>query len=100
MSMKTTEVHIVSETLDKFGNITECRPEEDNFPQGQGFAQYAANVSSMEHSQTKPVNTSTQMSSSDAAAWAYTKCAMLFFAALLITWVINSSLAPKSRALG
>jgi len=27
------------------------------------------------------------LSGSDAAAWAYTKCAMLFFAALIITWV-------------
>lgn len=97
MSMKTTEVHIVSETMDKYGSTIQCHPEEDNFPHGQGFAQYAANVSSVDHMKTKAPNAHTQMSSSDAAAWAYTKCAMLFFAALLITWVINHLHAPKSR---
>ncbi|KAJ5831855.1 hypothetical protein N7474_000166 [Penicillium riverlandense] len=87
MSMKTTEVHIVSETADKFGGTTQCHPEDDNFQQGRGFSQYAANVSSVDHSQNKTANAGSKMSSTDAAAWAYTKCAMLFFAALLITWV-------------
>ncbi|KAJ5620979.1 G-protein coupled receptor [Penicillium lagena] len=100
MSMKTTEVHIVSETMDKLGDSPRSHLGEDDFPQGRGFAQYAANVSSVDHAQTKPVNTSAQMSSSDAAAWAYTKCAMLFFVALLITWVINHSQAPNPRYLG
>ncbi|KAJ5190142.1 uncharacterized protein N7498_009127 [Penicillium cinerascens] len=74
-SLKTTEVHVVSETMDAFQGTDEGRPENDNFSQGRRFAQYETNISSA------------KMSSSDAAAWAYTKCAMLFFAALIITWV-------------
>ena len=81
-SLKTTEVHVVSETMDAFHGADESRPKNDNFSQGRRFAQYETNISSA------------KMSSSDAAAWAYTKCAMLFFAALIITWV-----GPRSSAL-
>jgi hypothetical protein len=31
ISMKTTEVHIISE-MDKFGGTNQCHPEDDNFP--------------------------------------------------------------------
>ena len=90
--MKKVEVRIISETADIFDGAAQDRPEDENFLQGRGFAQYAANISSANHSHAKAshaLKSGAEMSSSDAAAWAYTKCAMLFFAALIITWVTN-----------
>jgi trans-aconitate methyltransferase len=98
MSMKTTDVHIVTETLGQFEGTGPGHGEYGGLSQGRGFAQYAANISSMDHSQAKNINA--KMSSSDAAAWAYTKCAMLFFAALIITWVSIHSETPIPRCFG
>ncbi|KAJ5806244.1 uncharacterized protein N7503_003846 [Penicillium pulvis] len=79
-SMKRVEVQIT----------TEIAGESCEVGQDGKFSQYAAFVSSAEHTNANTSNalkSTPKMSSSDAAAWAYTKCAMLFFAALLITWV-------------
>ncbi|KAJ5089991.1 hypothetical protein N7532_008675 [Penicillium argentinense] len=73
LSVKTTEVHVISETMDKSGEVRQTQPEKEDF--GHNRSRFETNISSA------------KMSSSDAAAWAYTKCAMLFFAALIITWV-------------
>ena len=62
--------------MDKLGGANQNRLDHEDFGRGHSsFTQYETNISSA------------KMSSSDAAAWAYTKCAMLFFAALIITWV-------------
>lgn len=91
-SMKRVEVQIT----------TEIAGESCEVGQDGKFSQYAAFVSSAEHTNANTSNalkSTPKMSSSDAAAWAYTKCAMLFFAALLITWVSNYSLPKSSIAL-
>lgn len=91
-SMKRVEVQIT----------TEIAGESRAVGQDGKFSQYAAFVSSAEHTNANTSNalkSTPKMSSSDAAAWAYTKCAMLFFAALLITWVSNHSIPQSSIAL-
>lgn len=88
-SIKRVEVQIT----------TEIAGESSEVGQDGKFSQYAAFVSSAEHTNANTSNaikSAPKMSSSDAAAWAYTKCAMLFFAALLITWV-SDLLIPESR---
>ena len=66
--------------MDKSGGANQNRLDHEDFGRGHSiFTQYETNISSA------------KMSSSDAAAWAYTKCAMLFFAALIITWVSHFS---------
>lgn len=91
-SMKRVEVQITTEIAGE-----SCAVGQDG-----KFSQYAAFVSSAEHTNANTSNalkSAPKMSSSDAAAWAYTKCAMLFFAALLITWVSNYSIPESSIAL-
>jgi hypothetical protein len=82
-SMKRVEVQVTTEIS---GENYELGARNE---QGQ-FSQYAAFVSSADHTNGKTpdaLKSGPKLSSSDAAAWAYTKCAMLFFGALLITWV-------------
>lgn len=61
-------------------------------PEAEKYPQYAVNIGTA-HDPAKPEynpqTKKTTMSSVDRAAWAYMKCAMLFFFALLITWVCS-----------
>ncbi|KAJ5918149.1 hypothetical protein N7454_010524 [Penicillium verhagenii] len=91
-SMKRVEVQVTTEIARENYDIgdTSSPATHENFPRDGKFSQYAAFVSSADHTAMKTsdaLKSGPKMSSSDAAAWAYTKCAMLFFAALLITWV-------------
>jgi hypothetical protein len=97
-SMKKVEVRISSQPADIFCGAAQDRPEDGSFLQGREFLQYTANISSADHSHATDfhvLNSGAQTSSSDAAAWAYAKCAMLFFAALIITWVIEAADIPE-----
>jgi hypothetical protein len=78
---KTTEVHITT---------SEAPVEDNNRPFDTNIsvkiAPYAVKI---ESSRVRMPNEQGQQAQSiaDRAAWAYLKCAMLFFVALLITWV-------------
>lgn len=80
LASKTTEVHIAtSELPSKLNN----RPFDNNGP--VKIAPYAVEIdSSRVHLQKEQGQAHTI---ANRAAWAYLKCAMLFFVALLITWV-------------
>jgi hypothetical protein len=70
-------------------DVHELEPVGDaNSPTShQGFRQYTVNVSSRHTDRNYNTELANNMPPSDAAARAYTNCALLFFAALLITWV-------------
>lgn len=80
LAFKTTTVHI---TTSKAFSKPNNSPFDSNSP--MNIAPYAAKIeSSRVH---LPKEQRQAQSIADRAAWAYLKCAMLFFIALLITWV-------------
>jgi hypothetical protein len=85
VNSNTTEIQITSEHAPTFSVQPFDAPAIEN------LTQYAVNIAStpaLEHAHPR-YNTHSKpaMSSTDRAAWAYMKIALLFFAALLITWV-------------
>ncbi|OBT47495.1 hypothetical protein VE00_03261 [Pseudogymnoascus sp. WSF 3629] len=80
LASKTTEVHITtSELPSKLNN----RPFDNN-----GLVKIAPYAVEIESSRIHLLKEQGQAHSiANRAAWAYLKCAMLFFVALLITWV-------------
>lgn len=93
ISSKTTEIRITSEAVQgeqKGANQFNDHHHEDSFHASRENPHYAVNIqSSSEPQATRDEGRSQKKlgSSSDRAAWAYVKCALLFFIALLITWV-------------
>ncbi|KFY95953.1 hypothetical protein V498_03031 [Pseudogymnoascus sp. VKM F-4517 (FW-2822)] len=80
LASKTTEVHIkTSELPSKLNN----GPFDNNVP--LEIAPYAVEIGS--NRVHLPKEKGQAYSIANRAAWAYLKCAMLFFLALLITWV-------------
>ncbi|KAI4132696.1 MAG: hypothetical protein LQ347_002491 [Umbilicaria vellea] len=87
---RTTDVQITSQAVLKFPqslhhargmrNLQSSNPPPDS----QEHQPYTINIESPKPSRGSPSSSSYN---TDIAAWAYTKVAMLFFAALLITWV-------------
>lgn len=91
IGVKTMEIHVSSHGMDyELDNVLASKGT-DTTSASQTSAtlsdnrQYTVDISSSNAKQNH--RTAKKLSPSDAAAWAYTKCAMLFFAALLITWV-------------
>lgn len=93
VNSKTTEVHITSESALESGFNTPFDSDHDNFkarPNTEKYPRYAVNIeSSIETAARNHTELPQQRKASpaDRAAWAYLKCALLFFFALLITWV-------------
>ena len=101
-SYKTTEVHITSElaTLPQ-SNMSQTSVRLDPNDQAMsshGYEQYTVTIERgpknsraqiSDISSTRNMNQHQHNAALDAntAAWAYTKCAILFFVSLLITWV-------------
>ena len=104
-SFKTTEIHITSELANIGGTV----PDDSSqlslklTPHGralsaQGYEQYSITIERGQNkmpptptSQGFQINKSNVAMEANAAAWGYTKCALLFFVSLLITWVSLSS---------
>ncbi|KFY91441.1 hypothetical protein V500_04672 [Pseudogymnoascus sp. VKM F-4518 (FW-2643)] len=93
VNSKTTEVHITSESALESGFNTPFDSDQDNFKARSNtdkYPRYAVNIeSSIETAARNDTELPQQRKASpaDRAAWAYLKCALLFFFALLITWV-------------
>lgn len=93
VNSKTTEVHITSESALESGFDTPLDSDRDSFGDRSNIEKYPRYAVNIESSIQTPAVNDTQApqrrtaSPADRAAWAYLKCAMLFFFALLITWV-------------
>lgn len=94
-NIRRSEIHILSEisTCNVVGSRDLPAHEvhvSSAIPESQEYPQNTVSVNSTHSGSLDPVESAKPkefLSGSDAAAWAYTKCAMLFFAALIITWV-------------
>ncbi len=106
-SYKTTEVSITSELAPQ--------PHEDNtnvtgnIPSSRGYDRYTVTIASAPMSpriQMPPAPSGEPFSyrknrpamEANIAAWGYTKCALLFFVSLLITWVSDCHSRGKPNA--
>ncbi|KAI1176147.1 G-protein coupled receptor [Nemania sp. FL0916] len=112
--MKTTEIRVTSETVastSEKGEIAPPRPSESRrASEPQGDAAYSITISSnreapapMPSQPPNPTNPNQLRHVAQAkakrkrnhefstAAWAYSKCAILFFTALLVTWIPSSA---------
>ena len=102
---KTTEVHITTEFALESGFDTPFDSDRDNFKarsNTEKYPRYAVNIESSIETRARndgelPQRRTT--STADRAAWAYLKCAMLFFIALLITWVSSLLQSNSPRPL-
>lgn len=87
---RTTDVQITSQATLKYPQSLHHAHGMRNFrfsnlsPDSQDYQPYTINIESPKPSRRSP---SSGSYNTDIAAWAYTKVAILFFAALLITWV-------------
>lgn len=107
VNSKTTEVHITSESALESGFGTPFDSDQDNFKARSNTEKYPRYAVNIESSIETAARNDTELpqrrkaSPADRAAWAYLKCALLFFFALLITWVSSPPLArfspPSSR---
>lgn len=94
---QTTDVQITSQAALKFPQSLQHAHGMRNFgfsnpsPDSQGNQPYTIKIESPKRSRGCP---SSGSYNTDIAAWAYTKVALLFFAALLITWVSPPSPTP------
>ena len=101
MSYRTTEIQVTSELANIGGTATDESSQRllGLTPHGrvvsnQGYEQYSITI---ERGATQMLPTPRTYSfhtgknsvalEANAAAWGYTKCALLFFVSLLITWV-------------
>ncbi|MCJ1382530.1 hypothetical protein MMC17_005643 [Xylographa soralifera] len=113
-SWKTTEVHITSELVSMESPSTIHLSKELD-PQSrvlscQGLEQYSVTIGrgpERPKSDISPRSPGLQMTThlqrnvaleANAAAWGYTRCALLFFVSLLITWVPSSLFRVYSLA--
>lgn len=109
---KTTEVNITSELAPYSHEDLPVMMVNANttgsMPSGRGYDRYTVTIASMpvgprmDLPQTPsglPLNYRRNRAALEAntAAWAYTKCALLFFVSLLITWVSDSYLSSKAN---
>lgn len=99
MSSKTTEVRITSQSAEDTPNALpdDEGQSRESFQGSRDYQKYTVNIESTRKAPADrdiTVAPNLGLSNSDKAAWAYTKCALLFFAALLITWVSPSSFLP------
>ncbi|MCJ1367526.1 hypothetical protein MMC16_006659 [Acarospora aff. strigata] len=97
ISCKTTEVQIVSEPANLARHDSQASLCDDHGNRVQGYTPYTVSVGiGSTHSESNPSRTSGSAKTfhrnhitneANSAAWGYTKCAMLFFISLIITWV-------------
>ncbi|KFY22452.1 hypothetical protein V493_06581 [Pseudogymnoascus sp. VKM F-4281 (FW-2241)] len=93
VNSKTTEVHITSESALESGFDTPFDSSRGNSKarsNTEKYPRYAVNIESSMENTAGQIGEAPQRrvtSTADRAAWAYLKCAILFFFALLITWV-------------
>lgn len=110
ISCKTTEVHISSEPAKAARNDSQTSLCDDHGNRVQGYNPYTVSVgigSAAEASRARMTNSGLTShrnhvtTESNSAAWGYTKCAMLFFISLIITWVsrTRSDLVDQYRSL-
>jgi len=90
-SSKTTEIRISSQAADDTRKILQDDESQSrqSFQGSREYQQYTVNIESARKAPADKDDTFAQSpaaSNTNKAAWAYTKCALLFFAALLITW--------------
>ncbi|KAI8627713.1 family A G protein-coupled receptor-like protein [Xylariaceae sp. FL1651] len=106
-SMKTTEISVTTESAHPTGdaiNLASLGNSKSNTAaETQGTAAYSVTISADHQPQLVPnhLDSSTSRARAKAkrknnfeasnAAWSYTKCAILFFTALLVTWIPSSA---------
>lgn len=98
---KVTEIHITSEPADPrkdSAQLSHSTEDTSRAPQASNFNPYTVTIESGEGRNSIPLKTLRNQPDANAqrraaameankAAWKYCKCAMLFFVALLVTWV-------------
>ncbi|MCJ1243120.1 hypothetical protein MMC30_000317 [Trapelia coarctata] len=102
-SFKTTEIHVTSELAClPTPSDTELSDKLDPKSKGlssQGYEQYSIKIERGPLAQAPPPTPGAQAAvqrhnnaamEANTAAWGYTKCALMFFASLMITWVPSS----------
>ncbi|KAI1262166.1 hypothetical protein F5Y18DRAFT_162093 [Xylariaceae sp. FL1019] len=102
----TTEIHVTSESVDPpiDLDVLEAGTASNTCPESQRAPGYSVSISADRRTQlssTTPKVSSAARSQAKArrknmmelnrATWSYTKCALLFFIALLVTWVPSSA---------
>ena len=97
VSCKTTEVHISSEPAKASRTDSQTSLCDDHGNRAQGYNPYTVSVGiGSAASEATPSRMASSGRAShrnhitteaNSAAWGYTKCAMLFFISLIITWV-------------
>ncbi|KAI3318174.1 family A G protein-coupled receptor-like protein [Xylariaceae sp. AK1471] len=106
-SMKTTEITVTSESAHEVQQGVDdgsLRDHNSKAPsESQAAGAYSITISSERQARIPPINPEAstnrglakakRRNNNDAnnAAWSYTKCAILFFTALLITWIPSSA---------
>ncbi len=93
-SCKTTEVHISSEPARALRNDSQTSLCDDHGKPVRGYNPYTVSVGTGSAASQAPharmaslARTPRRNHEANSAAWGYTKCAMLFFISLVITWV-------------
>ena len=115
VSMKTTEVHITSEPVHSDDSSQEGRPRDEENPTETKRAYDPYSITIGSNSNDKSGNAQVQMTSayktpraraprtaameSNRAAMAYARVSLLFFAAILVTWVSQRLNPPLCTSL-
>jgi len=99
-SFKTTEIHVTSEPAglptSSNTNVSDKLDPKCRVMSSRGYEQYSIKIERGPISQGPPPTPGTQAAvqrlnrtamEANTAAWGYTKCALMFFVSLMITWV-------------
>ena len=104
-SCKTTEVHISSEPAKVSRSDSQASLCDDHGNRAQGYNPYTVSVGigsaaseaiHTRHASSGRASHRTPANEVNSAAWGYTKCAMLFFISLIITWVSRTMSNSRS----
>lgn len=96
----TTEVHVMSESASQSSQQTAVDLRDIEAKAGSASNAYSINISSGRRDGPAPIvaptnapqsKPKTKKKASNDAAWAYTKVAVVFFTALLVTWIPSSA---------
>lgn len=102
-SFKTTEIHVTSELVGlpapSDTTVSDKLDPKCGAMPGRDYEPYSIKIESGPMAQAPPPTTGAQAAvqrynrtamEANTAAWGYTKCALMFFVSLLITWVSHS----------
>lgn len=107
-SFKTTEIHVTSELASpptpSDTDVSDKLNPKSNVTSNRGYEQYSIKIERGPLAQGPPPTPGAQAAvqrnnrtalEANTAAWGYTKCALMFFVSLMITWVRLAPLSPS-----